>query len=177
MIDPSTGKFLKMRKKFESEGETDYEVDEKTGKVKMDSDGKPIPKLEYDINGKVKINSMTGKPMTKRVHKKDQDDDDGAGSSYEVDWKNGKYVVDPATGKALIDAKSGRKWKVIRKGANKEYSSDEYKNEGGIRKRKGKKGAIGEPEEMTAAGIRNLTAKISMNLGKAAISKNAAIKK
>jgi hypothetical protein len=124
-IDPNTGKFMKMRKKFESEGETDYEVDEKTGKVKLDSEGNPVPKLEYDLKGKVKVDSRTGKPMTKRVHKKDRDEE-GTGSSYEVDWKNGRNVIDPSTGKALIDIKSGRKWKVIRKGANKDYSSDEF---------------------------------------------------
>ena len=126
-IDPSTGKPMIQRKKFESEGETDYEVDEKTGKVKMDAEGKPIPKVEYDhISGKVKIDPKTGKPVAKRIRRKDKAEEaDGNASSYEVDWKNGRYVIDPSTGLAIADAKSGRKWKIIRKGGNKEYESDE----------------------------------------------------
>jgi len=176
-IDPSTGKPMIFRKKFESEGETDYEVDEKTGKIKMDAEGKPIPKVEYDhISGKVKIDPKTGKPIAKRIRRKDKPagDGDGNDSSFEVDWKNGKYVIDPSTGKALVDAKSGRKWKIIRKGGNKEYESDEIQEKGGLRKRKGKKGEI---EEMTVEGMQRLGSKISAGLAKAAISKNGAIKK
>jgi hypothetical protein len=36
--------------------------------------------------------------MTRRIHKIDKGNEDAEGSTYEVDWKNGKYVLDPSTG-------------------------------------------------------------------------------
>jgi len=86
---------MKLKKHKESEGETDYEYDEKTGKLKLDSAGRPIAKMEIDEKtGKPKLDE-TGNPITKRKHRADKD---GNESTYEVNWKEGKYIYDPATG-------------------------------------------------------------------------------
>lgn len=100
-VDPKTGKPVKKRlKKEESAADTEYEVDEKTGKLKIDSTGRPIVKYEIDPKtGKAKVDARTGKQLVSRkkttVAKRGGEYES---STYEIDFERGKVLRDPATG-------------------------------------------------------------------------------
>jgi hypothetical protein len=108
-IDPATGKPMKARKpKPLSDGETEYEYDEKTGQIKLDKKtGQPVPKYVLDPKtGKPAIDEKTGQPLVMRRGKNKDgkhgdpsgeggarrggagggDSDDSANERYEIDW-------------------------------------------------------------------------------------------
>jgi hypothetical protein len=110
IIDPRTGKPVVKRRRVKDpdEGETEYEVDQKTGKVVLDKHGKPIPVYVVDkTTGKVRIDAATGKPIKARKPKAASDGD----TEYEFDEKTGAIKLDKKTGlpipKYVLDPKTG----------------------------------------------------------------------
>jgi len=111
----------KRLKKEESMAETEYELDEKTGKLKINPQTRrPIAKLEIDPKtGKNKVDPRTGKPIISRKRVIVYKGLESESSTYEVDYLRGKLLRDPTTGAFQLDPKTGRKVKVRRKGGKR----------------------------------------------------------